>query len=244
MGITFDPSRPSADQISKLYTGRFATPEEKEAMEAAKAEGNDVHDQVEISQEGQDAAASAPAADGIDFDEMAKKTNAWLSSMTQDEFMDLMREQLGEPEQLEINWVAVVDPDHMIWTKTYADSMLSQCKEVAGVIKDYYADAYQDAMNSPLGNSLTQRLNYIAAKYLCSWSDYYDASIPDGERPWLYDQLSRMLTGRRVVLNDPYALAGTGLNQDGSIDKNARKAATDKIEELIRQAKAEAGIVE
>lgn len=239
MDITFDPK---ASQISKLYTGRFATPEEKEAMEAAKVETQEPQDKIEISQKGRDAVSAAP--DEIDFDEMAKKTNAWLSSMTQDEFMDLMREQLGEPEQLEINWVAVVDPDHMIWTKTYADSMLSQCKEVAGVIKDYYADAYQDAMNSPLGNSLTQRLNYIAAKYLCSWSDYYDASIPDGERPWLYDQLSRMLTGRRVVLNDPYALAGTGLNQDGSIDKNARKAATDKIEELIRQAKAEAGIVE
>lgn len=171
---------------------------------------------------------------------MAERVSAWAGSMTKDEFNDLVREQLGEPKQLELNWVAAVDPDHTIYIKAYMDSFVFQCKEVQNVIEDYYSDAYQEALNNPMGDPLM----FIAAKYKCSWSDYYDASIPDNERQWMYDQVRRMLTGQRVSLADPYALAGTGLNQGNSIDKIAVKAATDKIEELIRQAKAEAGIVE
>lgn len=238
MGITFGPSRPSPGQISKLYTGRFAAPEEKPATDAAKAEGKESQDKVEISQAGRDAISSSPGI--IGFDEMAERVSAWAGSMTKDEFNGLVREQLGEPKQLEVNWVAAVDSDHTIYIKAYMDSFVSQCKEVQNAIEDYYSDAYQEALNNPMGGPLM----FIAAKYKCSWSDYYDASIPDNERQWMYDQVRRMLTGQRVSLADPYALAGTGLNQGNSIDRIAEKAATDKIEELIRQAKAEAGIVE
>ena len=238
MSVTFDPSRPSPDQISALRSGRFATPEEKAAREAAKAQ--EPQDKIEISQDGRDAAATeAPAGDGsTDWEEHMTKVDAWLSSMTKEEFMDLVREQLGDPEQLEVNWVATVDPDHMIYTKAYVDSFVSQCKEVRGVIEDYYSDAYQEALHDP------DSLSFLSSKYLWSGSKHFDGSIPANERRWIYDQVRRMLTGRRVCLADPYALAGTGLNQGDSIDRIAKQAAEDKIEELIRQAKAEAGIVE
>ena len=231
MDITFNP-KPS--QISKLYSGRFATPEEKKAMAAQEPE-----DKVEISHEGQDAVSAAPSE--IGFDEMAEKLTARLSSMTKDEFMAMVREQLGGPKQLEANWNAQVDPDGSVWAKSYIDSLASQAQTARDTIEGYYADAYQEALHNPLGNSLTNQLNYIAAKYQCSWSDYFDASMPADQRQWTYTQLRAMITGTGVRLNDPYALAGTGLNS-GNMDEIARKAASDKIQALIQQAKEAAGV--
>lgn len=49
MNIMFNPR---ASQLSKLYTARFADPEEKKAGSTAK----EPEDQMEISQEGQEAA--------------------------------------------------------------------------------------------------------------------------------------------------------------------------------------------
>lgn len=233
MDITFNPK---SSQISKLYSGRFATPEEKEAMAVRKPE-----DKIEISQEGQDAVSAAPGE--IGFDEMAEKLTAQLSSMTKDEFMAMVREQLGEPKQLEINWNAQVDPDGSVWAKSYIDSLASQAQTVRDTIEGYYAGAYQEALHNPLGNSLQNQLNFIAAKYQCSWSDFFDAGMSADQRQWTYTQLRAMITGTGVKLNDPYALAGTGLNS-GNMDEIARKAASSKIQELIRQAKETAGAVD
>lgn len=69
MSVTFNPR---ANQISKLYTARFADPEEKEAGPATK----EPEDQLEISQAGKEAAVRAEGE--IDFDEMAEKLNAWV----------------------------------------------------------------------------------------------------------------------------------------------------------------------
>lgn len=230
MDITFNPK---ASQISKLYTARFAKTEEKEAVSAKEPE-----DQLEISQTGRDATSAAES--GIDFDEMAEKLKAQICSLTKEDFFAMVREQLREPKQLEINWNAQVDPDGSVWAKSYIDSLTSQVNTARSTIEDYYSDAYQDAQNSPLGSSLTDRLNYIAAKYQCSWSDYFDTSMPAAQRQWTYSQVRAMLTGARVKLNDPYALAGSGLDVK-NMDEAARKAASDKIQELIRQAKEAAG---
>ena len=59
---------------------------------------------------------------------MAERVSAWAGSMTKDEFNDLVREQLGEPKQLELNWVAAVDPDHTIYIKAYMDLLSSSAK--------------------------------------------------------------------------------------------------------------------
>lgn len=234
MDITFNPK---ASQISKLYTARFADSNEKAGTPAAK----EPEDQLEISQAGQNAVSVAEGE--IGFDEMAEKLAAQISTMTKEEFLAMAREQLGEPKQLEINWNAQVDPDGSVWAKGYIDSLVSQVSTARSAIEDYYTDAYQDAMNSPLGSSLTDRLNYIAAKYQCSWSDYFDNSMPADERQWTYNQVRAMLTGNRVKLNDPYALAGSGLDVK-SMDNVARKAASDKIQELIRQTREAARAVD
>lgn len=231
MDITFNPR---ARQISKLYTARFAETEKKGAISVEKPA-----DQFEISQDRRNAASAAQGGTG--FDEMAEKLKAQISSMTKEDFFAMMREHLGEPKQLEINWNAQVDPDGSVWAKGYIDSLTSQVNTARSAIEDYYSGAYQDAQNSPLGSSLTDRLNYIAAKYQCSWSDYFDASMPADQRQWTYNQVRAMLTGTRVKLNDPYALAGSGLNVK-NMDDVARKAASDKIQELIRQAKKTAGL--
>lgn len=232
MGITFDPR---ASQVSKLYTARFAEPEEKEDGPVTE----EPEDQLEISQEGREAAAQAEG--DVGFDEMAERLEAKLSAMTKEDFFAMVREQLGAPKQLEINWNAQVDPDGSVWAKSYIDSLASQAAAARSAIEDYYAGAYQDALNSPLGSSLTDQLNYIAAKYQCSWSDYFDASMPADQRQWTYSQVRAMLTGTGVKLNDPFALADSGLDVK-NMDDTARKAAADKIQELVNQAKEAAGV--
>lgn len=109
---------------------------------------------------------------------------------------------------------------------------------------DYYSGPYQEALNNPLGGSLPQQLNFIAAKYQCSWSDYFDASMPDAERQWAYTQLRAMLTGAGLRLNDPYALKGIHIPTNEETTQIARKAADGKISELVRQAKEANGITE
>lgn len=232
MDIMFNPR---ASQLSKLYTARFADPEVKKAGSTAK----EPEDQMEISQEGQEAAVQAEG--DVGFDTMAEKLESKIKSMTKEDFFAMMREQLGEPKQLEINWNAQVDPDGSVWAKSYIDSLASQAETARSAIEGYYSDAYQEALNSPLGSSLPNQLNFLAAKYQCSWSDFFDASMPADQRQWTYNQVKAMLTGGRVKLNDPFALAASGLSSK-NMDGIARQAATDKLSELIRQAKEAAGV--
>lgn len=65
--------------------------------------------------------------------------------------------------------------------------------------------------------------------------------MPTDQRQWTYTQVKAMLTGSRVALNDPFALAASGLDSK-NMDEIARKAAADKINELIQQAKEAAGV--
>ena len=84
---------------------------------------------------------------------------------------------------------------------------------------------------------MTGQLNFIAAKYNCSWSEYFDASMPVGERQWAYTQVRAMLTGTGLRLNDPYALKGLHIPDNEEISKIAKQSANDTISELVRQAK-------
>lgn len=231
MDITFDPR---ARQISPMRTARFAAPQQRETQTAGQSQ-----DTMEISHEGQQAAAGAP-----DLDQSWEKLEAALRSMSRDGSVSTLREQLDEQE-LEINWNATVDPDGQIWCKSYFDSFVSQVTEFRDTaeraIKEHYADAYQEALNSPLGQDLPSQLNFIAAKYQCSWTDYFDASMSAGERQWTYTQVRAMLTGSGLRLNDPYALKGIHIPTDEETSKNARQAADDTISALVRQAKADAG---
>ena len=164
--------------------------------------------------------------------------------MTKDELMSVVREQLGE-QKLEINWNATVDPDGQIWCKSYFDSYASQVTEFRAAaeraIKDYYAAPYQEALNSPLGRDLPSQLNFIAGKYQCSWSDFFDASIPADQRQWTYTQVRAMLTGTGLRLNDPFALKDISIPTVEETSKIAKQEADNTIRQLAGQAKEQNG---
>lgn len=224
MDIIFNPG---ARQISPMQTARFAVPEEKADQSAEQSQ-----DKLELSPEGQQAAAEAPGLD-----------QGWVN-MTKDELMSMVREQLGE-QKLEVNWNAAVDPDGQIWCKSYFDAYVSQVTQfrdtAESAIKDYYADAYQEALHSPLGTDLPSQLNFLAAKYQCSWTEYFDADMPAGQRQWTYTQVRAMLTGTGLRLNDPYALKDIHIPTSEETTRLAKQAADNKISELVQQLTRSSG---
>lgn len=235
MDIHFNPQ---ARQLSPMRQARFAAPEEKKAAAAGRSQ-----DRIDISQEGRRTVTGAEP--GLDFGQDWEKLEANLGRMTKDELMSAVREQLGE-QKLEVNWNATVDPDGQLWCESYFQSYVSQATQFRDTaeraIKDYYAGAYGEALHSPLGRDLPSQLNFIAAKYQCSWSDYFDASMPAAERQWTYTQVRAMLTGTGLRLNDPYALKGVHIPTNEETSKIARQAADDRISALVRQAKEASGI--
>lgn len=207
-----------AGQLSPMRPAKFTAPADQEQTTPGCS-----LDRMDISQGGRQAA------------------DLNLSGMTAEAFMEQVHQQLGE-QKLEVNWNAAVDPDGQIWCKAYFDSYVSQATQfrdaAESAIKSHYAGAYQEALNSPLGRDLTGQLNFLAAKYQCSWSDYFDASIPAGERQWTYTQVRAMLTNTGLRLNDPYALKDIHVPTAEETSKTARQAADDKISALVQQAKA------
>lgn len=207
-----------AGQLSPMRPAKFTAPADQEQTTPGCS-----LDRMDISQGGRQAA------------------DLNLNGMTAEAFMEQVHQQLGE-QKLEVNWNAAVDPDGQIWCKAYFDSYVSQATQfrdaAESAIKSHYAGAYQEALNSPLGRDLTGQLNFLAAKYQCSWSDYFDASIPAGERQWTYTQVRAMLTNTGLRLNDPYALKDIHVPTAEETSKTARQAADDKISALVQQAKA------
>ena len=132
MNVAFDSH---VGQVSALRSSQRVRTEEKTANTGGQAQ-----DQLEISAEGREAAESLS-----------------LNSMTLDDFVAKAREQLGKQE-LEVNWNATVDPDGQIWARAYCESYVSQLMELKetaeNAIRDYYADAYQEVLDSSPGAPL------------------------------------------------------------------------------------------
>ena len=205
-------------RFSSMRTVHFATAENKNTS-AVHASNRD---QVTISQEGRDS-----------LEVLADKVVDQLSAMTKEDFMDMLMQWKSENQtKLEVDPYRKVDPDGSIANKIYFESYLGQLKEQEDTIKCYYADAYKEAVSSPIGG-----LAFISGKYLCDWSDYFDSSIPKQERQWTHHQLWAMLTGSNVALNDPYALAASGGRKTvDEMDKIAKQAVKDKLDALIKEA--------
>ncbi len=212
---------PMARQISTIRTVRFADPQEKKNETAAPSN----NDQVTLSQDGAEAPSSS-------VETLADKAAAKLGAMTKEDFMAQLKQWQSENQAtLEIDPYWAVDPDGSIATKTYFESYLGQLQEAENTIKDYYSDAYEEAISTPINS-----LGYISGKYLCDWSDYYDPSIPAKERQWTHHQLWAMLTDSHVALNDPYALASVGgAKTVDQMDEIARQAVKDKLDSLIKE---------
>ena len=205
-------------RFSSMRTVHFATAEDKNTS-AVHASNRD---QVTISQEGRDS-----------LEVLADKVVDQLSAMTKEDFMDMLKQWKSENQtKLEVDPYRKVDPDGSIANKIYFESYLGQLKEQEDTIRCYYADAYKEAVSSPIGG-----LAFISGKYLCDWSDYFDSSIPKQERQWTHHQLWAMLTGSNVALNDPYALASSGGTKTvDEMDKIAKQAVKDKLDALIKEA--------
>lgn len=204
-------------RFSSMRAVHFATAEDKNT---AAAHASD-RDQVTISQEGRDS-----------LEILADKVENKLSTMTKEEFMDMLKQWQSENQsKLEVNPYREVDPDGSIARKTYFETYLGQLKDQEDTIKCYYADAYKEAVSAPI-NSLA----FVSGKYLCDWSDYFDSSIPKQERQWTHHQLWAMLTDSNVALNDPYALASSGgAKTVDEMDKIAKQAVKDKLDALIKE---------
>lgn len=217
---------PIARQISTIRTVRFADPEEKKTEAVSPSNS----DQVTLSQEGTETISSS-------IETLADKAAAKLGTMTKADFMEQLKQWQSENQAtLEVDPYRAVDPDGTIATKTYFESYLGQLQEAENTIKDYYADAYQEAVSAPINS-----LGFISGKYLCDWSDYYDPSIPAKERQWTHHQLWAMLTDSHVALNDPFALASVGgAKTVDQMDEIARQAVKDKLDSLIKERESAA----
>ncbi|MCI8668107.1 MAG: hypothetical protein HFI34_01085 [Lachnospiraceae bacterium] len=208
-------------QILSLKTGRIAEAEDKKVpMQSSSAK-----DEAIISEEGREGLESH------------------LNAMSKEDFMEMYRQWKNEnPLELEVDSLGSyrkVDPDGTIATKIYFETYIGQLEENRKTIEAYYADACQEAMYSPLGNGTTAALSYIAGRYLCSWSGYFNGNMPADERKWSYIQLSSMINGTGVALNDPYALAASGGPKTvEEMDKIARQAVKEKLDALLEEGEA------
>ena len=207
---------PLARQMSTLHTAHFAKPEEKKETYISPKS-----DTVSISKEGQQSAYDR-------LEKLADTVAEKLSTITKEDFMKQFKQLQGN-NPLEINPYREVDPDGSIARKTYFESYIGQLKDTENTIRNYYSNAYEEAISAPIDS-----LAFISGKYLCDWSDYFDPSMPEKERQWTHSQIRAMLTDAHIALNDPYALAASGGPKTVSqMDEIAKQAVKNKLNMLL-----------
>lgn len=101
--------------------------------------------------------------------------------------------------------------------------------EARKVITAYYADAHAENSSYPF----TQGLEHIAQKYKRPDSAIFRSDLPKAQRDMYYRQERALLTGARVTLFDPYALASIGGIQTAQASHEyAMQAVQEKMAEL------------
>ena len=189
-------------------------------------------DQIFISAEGREAAQSDSAADELTQILDKEPGVVWAAI------------EAAPKQELEVNYVATVDPDHSIWAKAYGDALLAQYKEDEQTIRNYYAEEHAKNSSMPLMDALW----YLNHKYLDPYSSFpeFRSDMSRDERLMAYQQERALLiTGHIHTYNDPYALASTGGPKNFFVmDPEARKSADAKIEALIQEYKQTHGITD
>lgn len=130
---------------------------------------------------------------------------------------------------LVINQNREVDPDGSIALQTYVRAYAQPAMEARKVITAYYADAHAENSSYPF----TQGLEHIAQKYKHPDSAIFRSDLPKAQRDMYYRQERALLTGARVTLFDPYALASIGGIQTAQASHEyAMQAVQAKMAEL------------
>ena len=130
---------------------------------------------------------------------------------------------------LVVNQNREVDPDGSIALQTYIRAYAQPAVEARKAIKAYYADAHAENSSYPF----VQGLEHIAQKYKRPDSAIFRADLPQEERDLYYRQERALLTGARVTLFDPYALASIGGIQTAQASHEyAMQAVQEKLAEL------------
>jgi len=134
------------------------------------------------------------------------------------------------PQQsLVINPDREVDPDGSIARQTYMRAYAQSAENARKVITEYYADAHRENSAYPF----PEALDHIAAKYKWPDSPIFRSDLTEDQRNTYYRQERALLTGSRLTLYDPYALASVGgLLTAEECHQYAMQAVREKMAEL------------
>ncbi len=131
---------------------------------------------------------------------------------------------------LVINENRAVDPDGSIALQTYLRAYAQPAIDARKTIAEFYADAHKENSSYPF----VQGLEHIAQKYKRFDSAIFRADLSQEQRDMFYRQERALLTGARLTLFDPYALASVGGVQNAQTSHQiALQAVQDKMNELL-----------
>lgn len=178
---------------------------------------------------------SGEARQALEGEELSPVEEA-LKGATQEQVQAWMEEWQTQ-HQLEVNWNAVVDPDHSIYAKSYMESLVCQYDKTRQAVEAYYQEGHQENLR------FSNPYNHLVEKYKFSGSPYFKGDWSQAQRDMAFRQEEALLRGGRVVLNDPWALAASGGVPDGeAVDKAARAYAQSVLDQLIAKYKQTKGI--
>ena len=130
---------------------------------------------------------------------------------------------------LVINQNRDVDPDGSIALKTYMRAYAQPAVNARKTIESYYAEAHAENSSYPF----LEGLDHIAQKYMRPDSGIFRSDLTEAQRNMAYRQERALLTGARLTLFDPYALASVGGIQTAQASHEyAMQAVQEKMAEL------------
>lgn len=133
---------------------------------------------------------------------------------------------------LVINQNRDIDPDGSIALKTYMRAYAQPAVNARKTIEGYYAEAHAENSSYPF----LEGLDHIAQKYKRPDSGIFRSDLTEAQRDMAYRQERALLTGARLTLFDPYALASVGGIQTAQAShQGAMQAVMEKMNELRNQ---------
>lgn len=133
---------------------------------------------------------------------------------------------------LVINQNRDIDPDGSIALKTYMRAYAQPAANARKTIESYYAGAHAENSSYPF----LEGLEHIAEKYKRPDSGIFRSDLTQAQRDMAYRQERALLTGARLTLFDPYALASIGGVQTAQAShQSAMQAVLTKMNELRYQ---------